>query len=58
MGVIPRIRQNDEGKPADASLKYLTVGIAVFHERHYFYPLAELKCSYNDIQKVAHVVDF
>ena len=22
------------------------------------YPLAELKCSYNDIQKVAHVVDF
>ena len=21
-------------------------------------PLAELKCSYNDIQKVAHVVDF
>lgn len=23
-----------------------------------YYPLAELKCSYNDIQKVAHVVDF
>ena len=21
-------------------------------------PLAELKCSYNDIQKVAHIVDF
>ena len=36
MGVIPRIRQNDEGKPAGASLKYLTVGIAVFHERRYF----------------------
>ena len=36
MGVIPRIRQNDEGKPADTSLKYLIVGIAVFHERHYF----------------------
>lgn len=24
----------------------------------YIHPLAELKCSYNDIQKVAHVVDF
>ena len=24
----------------------------------YIYPLAELKCSYNDIQKVAHIVDF
>lgn len=36
MGVIPRIRQNNEGKPAGASLKYLTVGITVFHERHYF----------------------
>ena len=36
MGVIPRIRQNDEGKPAGASLEYLIVGIVVFHERHYF----------------------
>ena len=25
---------------------------------NYSYPLAELKCSYNDIQKVAHIVDF
>lgn len=33
--------------------------IRFFTEQRYIkYPLAELKCSYNDIQKVAHIVDF
>jgi hypothetical protein len=27
-------------------------------EKYKKYPLAESKCSYNDIQKVAHIVDF
>ena len=36
----------------------LAVARLLTNEGYKVNPLAELKCSYNDIQKVAHVVDF